>query len=193
MFSLTLLKGIRVKIKTLGCRTNIYEAEAIADSFRREGAAISEDLFDVGILVSCAVTKTAEKKCRQFLRQMKRESPDALIVLCGCYVQALTEEELSSLGADLYVGNRLKSDLPGIVAKMLNDPIGRPLLKGRVEQRQVGCFELSRVTFHTRSFVGARQLQSILFLCIVPFLRGRRTSRSVEKCGRGKEVGRPWL
>lgn len=184
MFSLTSLKGIRVKIKTLGCRTNIYEAEAIADSFRREGAVISEDLFDVGILVSCAVTKTAEKKCRQFLRQLKRESPDALIVLCGCYVQALTEEELSSLGADLYVGNRLKSDLPGIVAKMLNDPIERPLFlkKDVLSNDKWDALELSRVTFHTRSFVKVQDgCNRFCSYCIVPFLRGHPTSRSVEE------------
>ena len=179
------LEDVKVRIKCLGCRTNIYEAEAIADSFRNEGAIIANgDEFDVGVLVSCAVTKTAEKKCRQALRRMQRKSPQAITVLCGCYVQGRPDEDLLHLGADLYVGNRLKAELTNIVANMIKGRIKKPLiLKTDVlHDERWDSLRLSKVSFHTRSFVKVQDgCDSFCSYCIVPFLRGRPISRDMQE------------
>jgi len=179
------LDGLKVKVKSLGCRTNIYEAEAIADSFRRQGAVIvDDDDFDVGILVSCAVTATAEKKCRQAIRHMKKESPGATTVLCGCYVQAKPKDDLLSLGADIYVGNRLKGELPRVVADLIEGKLKGPLVMKLdvLRHEKWDPLSLTKVSFHTRSFVKIQDgCDFFCSYCIVPYLRGRPTSRNIHE------------
>ena len=178
------LDGLKVKVKSLGCRTNIYEAEAIADSFRKKGAVIVDDGdFDVGILVSCAVTGTAEKKCRQAIRHMKKESPKSMAVLCGCYVQAKSDAELLSLGADICVGNRLKADLPRLVEGVIKGELKSPLVMKLdvLRHEKWDPLELSKVNFHTRSFVKIQDgCDLFCSYCIVPYLRGRPVSRNLR-------------
>jgi len=74
---------------TLGCKVNQYETQRIMDRFEDRGFLIANpwDVADVYVVNSCSVTQTAERKSRQMLRRLKRQNPNAVVVMTGCYAE----------------------------------------------------------------------------------------------------------
>ncbi len=70
-----------VDVVTFGCRLNAYELEVI----RRQAAAA--ELADTIVVNTCAVTAEAVRQSRQTIRKLKRERPQARIVVTGCAAQ----------------------------------------------------------------------------------------------------------
>jgi threonylcarbamoyladenosine tRNA methylthiotransferase MtaB len=88
-----------VEIVTFGCRLNAFESEVIA----RE--AESAGLTDTIVINSCAVTNEAVAQARQSIRRMKRERPDARIVVTGCAAQTQARMFAEMAEVDRVVGN----------------------------------------------------------------------------------------
>jgi len=110
------LEGLRVRVVPMGCRTNIFESESLSCSFSEAGAEVVPDGgFDVAVLMTCSVTAEADRKCRQMIRRLRRESPGGLIVASGCWAQKVQAGHAGELGVDCLVGNRIKSRIPDIV------------------------------------------------------------------------------
>ena len=79
---------ITVKFITLGCKTNIYESESMAELFRESGYEIITDdnaPADVCVINTCTVTGMGARKSRQQIRRAKRQNPNALIAVTGCF------------------------------------------------------------------------------------------------------------
>jgi threonylcarbamoyladenosine tRNA methylthiotransferase MtaB len=88
-----------VEILTFGCRLNAFESEVI----RRE--AESAGLSDTVVVNSCAVTNEAVAQARQSIRRLKRERPDARIVVTGCAAQTQAQMFADMAEVDRVVGN----------------------------------------------------------------------------------------
>lgn len=179
-----LLAGRRIRIVTLGCRTNLSEAEALASEMEARCARIVEDgPWHAAVLVSCSVTGEADRKCRQAIRRLRREQPEGLLVVCGCWAQAADEEEARALGVDILVGNRRKSDIPELVARCLSEGLAeRVILRGDVrnDSRWDGL-RSSGPVLHTRAFVKVQDgCDHFCSYCIIPYVRGRSVSRPTE-------------
>ena len=67
-----------IDVITFGCRLNAYESEVIRRS------ATAAGLADAVIVNTCAVTAEAERQARQTIRKIRRERPDAKLVVTGC-------------------------------------------------------------------------------------------------------------
>ena len=80
---------MKVGFLTLGCKVNQYETRAVAEKFSSKGYEVTSGTKDVDIAIinSCSVTSMAEKKVRQAIRKMRRENPDSVIAVMGCYPQ----------------------------------------------------------------------------------------------------------
>ena len=104
---------MRVAFHTLGCKVNQYETEAMKEAFVSRGARIvlEDEVADVYIINSCTVTNIADRKSRQYIRRMKRVSPEAIVVVTGCYAQVASEEVSEIPEVDLVIGNSLKSTI----------------------------------------------------------------------------------
>lgn len=176
------LAGTKFLIRALGCRTNQYEAEAIASGLVSKGAVASEESWDVAILLTCTVTAEADRKCRQQVRRLRRENPEGLIFAVGCWAQELGAAEASRIGLDVVLGNRLKAALQEILESMLGHG-GRPekpvIL--RFPSRPEGGWDnlsLLKPTLHTRAFIKIQEgCDHFCSYCIVPFVRGKPVSR----------------
>src|SRR5580658_8602780 len=93
-----------VEVLTFGCRLNTYESEVI----RRHAAAAglgTEDLADVVVINTCAVTAEAERQSRQAIRRLKRERPHARIVVTGCAAQTSPGRYAAMPEVDRVIGN----------------------------------------------------------------------------------------
>ena len=90
---------MNVYIETHGCKLNIADSQKISKGILSEGFSISDDLekSDIYILNTCTVTKSADKKARNRLRNIKKNHPKIHLVATGCYPQR-NESEIQSLG-----------------------------------------------------------------------------------------------
>jgi threonylcarbamoyladenosine tRNA methylthiotransferase MtaB len=90
---------VGVDVVTFGCRLNAFESEVI----RRE--AESAGLTETIVINSCAVTNEAVAQARQQIRRLKRERPDARVVVTGCAAQTQPNMFAAMAEVDRVVGN----------------------------------------------------------------------------------------
>jgi threonylcarbamoyladenosine tRNA methylthiotransferase MtaB len=100
----------RVAVHTLGCKLNYAETSSIARQFSEAGYAVTPfgGDTDIFLLNTCSVTENAEKECRQIIRRVLRRSPNARVIVTGCYAQLRPEEIASIEGVDLVLGAKEK-------------------------------------------------------------------------------------
>jgi threonylcarbamoyladenosine tRNA methylthiotransferase MtaB len=88
-----------VEVVTFGCRLNAFESEVIRREAERAG------LEDTIVVNSCAVTNEAVAQARQSIRRLKRERPDARIVVTGCAAQTQPTMFADMAEVDRVIGN----------------------------------------------------------------------------------------
>lgn len=174
-------EGKSIFLQAMGCRTNQYEADALACTFRELGGYVTEDPegADIAIINTCTVTSRADRKVRQAARRIKRTTPSVLLVVCGCWAQCASDELARSLGIDILVGNRLKSRIPKIITDLENNRSEEICLRLDVMRSDEwdGLF-MNMPVLHTRAFVKVQDgCSHFCSYCIIPYVRGREISR----------------
>ncbi|WP_439140237.1 tRNA (N(6)-L-threonylcarbamoyladenosine(37)-C(2))-methylthiotransferase MtaB [Roseicyclus sp.] len=159
---------------TLGCRLNAYETEAMREM--TAGAGLS----GLVIVNTCAVTAEAVRKARQDIRRLRRQHPDATLVVTGCAAQTEPETFAAMPEVDRVIGNTEKMQA-GTWAAMAADFVGQ------TERVQVDdIMSVTETAGHLIDGFGTRarayvQVQNgcdhRCTFCIIPF--GRGNSRSV--------------
>ena len=105
------LKEKTVSFFTLGCKVNQYESQSLAEAFRRAGCLVQEGEegpSDIYVVNTCSVTRLADRKSRQFMRRVKRDNPDSLVIVMGCYPQTNPKEVEGIAEADIILGTTEK-------------------------------------------------------------------------------------
>ena len=77
---------MKFKIYTFGCKVNEYESEVMSDLLINHGF-IKSETPDICIVNTCTVTNTADSKCRKLIRSLRRNYPNAILLVAGCMVQ----------------------------------------------------------------------------------------------------------
>ncbi len=114
---------MKVAFHTLGCKVNQYETEAMREQFAQAGHVVvgETDVADVYIINTCTVTSLADRKSRQYIRRMKKQSPDSVVAVTGCYVQIKPDEVAAIEGVDIIAGTDEKENL----IKYITEYIGK--------------------------------------------------------------------
>ncbi|WP_438974893.1 tRNA (N(6)-L-threonylcarbamoyladenosine(37)-C(2))-methylthiotransferase MtaB [Roseicyclus sp.] len=159
---------------TLGCRLNAYETEAMREMTTAAG------LSGLVIVNTCAVTSEAVRKARQDIRRLRRQNPDATLVVTGCAAQTEPATFAAMPEVDRVIGNTEKMQA-ATWANMAADLIGE------TERVQVDdIMSVTETAGHLIDGFGTRarayvQVQNgcdhRCTFCIIPF--GRGNSRSV--------------
>ncbi len=157
-----------------GCRLNAYETEAMKE------LAASAGVQNAVIVNTCAVTSEAVRKARQDIRKLRRDHPDAKIIVTGCAAQTEPGTFAKMAEVDLVIGNTEKMD-PATWAGMAPDLIGQ------TEAVQVDdIMSVTETAGHLIDGFGTRSRAYVQVqngcdhrctFCIIPF--GRGNSRSV--------------
>ena len=94
---------MKIAFKTLGCRVNLYETDALASRFKEAGYDIVETTEDADVFVvnTCTVTNQSDQKCRQALHQIRRQHPNRLIVATECMVNHRSKSYHIHIGLEL--------------------------------------------------------------------------------------------
>ena len=129
MIDNTIFGNLTAKFVTLGCKLNFAETSTIGKLLAEKGVrtATADEHPDICIINTCTVTELANKKCRQEIRKIAKENPDAVIVVTGCYAQLRSEEVAKIDGVDIVVGNDQKGEIVDFVEQWYADR--RPVTK----------------------------------------------------------------
>jgi threonylcarbamoyladenosine tRNA methylthiotransferase MtaB len=175
----------KVSFKTLGCKLNQAETEAIATGFKSLGWVIVDfnEAADAVVINSCTVTNAADRKSRSAMNhalriRLENDIPDGLVVLTGCYADG-HRETLESDGRTYVVGNSHKSHIPQLIDAHFRGEI----LPGHLEsERDPFGYPVAERIFRTRAMVKIQDgCDNFCTFCIIPFVRGRGISRSLEE------------
>lgn len=114
---------MKIAFLTLGCKLNYAETSTYERGFVANGLTVVpwEDKADVYLINTCSVTERAEKKCRNVIRKMHRTSPEAKIIVTGCYAELRRNDLQAIEGVALVFGAKEKSSVvPETMQLLLN-------------------------------------------------------------------------
>ena len=180
-------------IHTIGCKLNQFESEWIRQALQRREWEFRR--FEEGaqfyVINSCTVTGKSDARCRNAVRRARRHTPEAFIIVTGCYAETQPDKLVAMSEVDLVIGNGGKRSLPAIMDEIASgglpitptasgaafhghEPGAGALLPDRdSEAGVIGCF-----LDHSRAFVKIQEwCDASCSYCIIP--RARGPSRSI--------------
>ena len=156
-----------VEIVTFGCRLNSYESEVMKDLAAQAG------LTDTVIVNTCAVTAEAERQARQTIRKLRRNNPDAKIIVTGCAAQVKPEQFAAMPEVDRILGNEEKLQ----AASYGLDDDARVRVNDIMSVRETAAHMIAGFEDRARAFVQVQQgCDHRCTFCIIPFARGNNRS-----------------
>jgi threonylcarbamoyladenosine tRNA methylthiotransferase MtaB len=174
---------LRASFHTLGCRLNQAETATISATFAARGYTIVEAgaATDVHVINTCAVTDGAEAKCRQAIRAVLRRSPQAYVVVTGCYAQVGVDALQRIEGLDLIVGTEDKMRLVELIEAP--QKLGRPRVvhTPRMSRADFRIDAIGNYPDQTRANIKIQDgCNFACAFCIIPFTRGGARSRVLD-------------
>lgn len=164
---------------TLGCKLNFAETSTIGKQLLSHGIRKAErgEKADICVINTCSVTELADKKCRQLIRRIHKQHPDAFIVVTGCYAQLKPEEVLHIEGVDLVLGMAQKTD----IMQYLNQKNIHPHIV-TTQTRDIHTFTPSCSSDdRTRHFLKIQDgCDYYCSYCTIPFARGKSRNGRIE-------------
>ncbi len=170
----------KVSFKTLGCRLNQYETDALVTRFHNAGYQVVDYSrpADITVINTCTVTNQSDQKSRNTINQAVRKNPGGLVVVTGCMANHY-HEQLEKDGKIAYVvDNERKSQIVSLVDAHFKGEIVDP---GTYTGDRFG-FETVEKSLHTRTSIKIQDgCDQFCTYCIVPSVRGRAVSRPLDK------------
>lgn len=177
-----MLSGKTVAACTLGCKTNQYETDGMMEILKKMGASVVnfEDAADVYLINTCSVTNMADKKSRQMIHRARKNNPEALVIACGCYVQAEKEKLSQDKDIDIIISNNRKKDIGHVIAEYFNS--GETACFTDISrEKEFEELDVNKPVYHTRAYVKIQDgCNQFCTYCIIPYVRGRIRSRSMD-------------
>lgn len=167
-----------VAFKTLGCRLNQYETDALVTDFSKAGYELVDYNAspDVVIVNTCTVTNQSDTKSRSVISQTVRKAKNAVVVVTGCMANNFKEKLESQDNITFVVENSRKSSILTLVDSHFSGEIVHP---DQLPQ-DVFRYEPVRKSLHTRSAIKIQDgCDNFCTFCIIPMVRGLATSRPV--------------
>ncbi|MBI3586917.1 MAG: tRNA (N(6)-L-threonylcarbamoyladenosine(37)-C(2))-methylthiotransferase MtaB [Ignavibacteriales bacterium] len=173
----------RVALHTLGCKLNFAETSTIGRQFVQRGYQIVDidAPADVCVINTCSVTERADRECRQIVRRALRHSPNAYVIVTGCYAQLQPEEIASIAGVDLVLGSKEKFDVFGFTNGFNKAHVTRIEVSPIAEVDNFGIASSVGSPDRTRAFLKVQDgCDFSCAFCTIPLARGGSRSLSVE-------------
>lgn len=171
-----------VSMHTLGCKVNQYETDAMQQLFVESGYEISEfdEFADVYVINTCTVTAVSDKKSRQMIRKAKKQNPNAIIAVVGCYSQQSPEEVMSIEGVNLVMGTKDRQKIVEEVEKLTADQQINEV-EDIMKQTEFERLSINKAGGKTRAFLKIQEgCDRFCSYCIIPYTRGPIRSKPLE-------------
>jgi len=152
----------------LGCRLNIYEGEIIKNHLS------NNNIKNITVINSCAVTAEAEKKVAYEIRKAKRTNPENKIIVTGCAAQIDPKKYHTLKEVDLVLGNKEK--LLSDVWSNLN--FSKPIQVDNIlSEKKTVPSTIEKFDGKSRAYIEIQQgCDHRCTFCIIPYGRGNNRS-----------------
>lgn len=168
-----------VAFKTLGCRLNLYETDALAAEFVRKNYKIVDfgEPADLYVINTCTVTNQSDQKSRREINVAHKANAHGVTIITGCMATNYKEQLEKNEAIDYVVDNQHKTSVLAVAEAHFNGELVD------INHFDANLFNYSPAdtTFHTRSLIKIQDgCDNFCTFCIIPKVRGRATSRPPE-------------
>ena len=172
---------------TLGCKLNFAESSALGKALLERGhtRAREGEQADICVINTCSVTDAADHKDRQIIHRIRRQHPDAILIVTGCYAQLKPDEIAHIEGVDYVLGQNEKFNLPQFIEELENHKSQITNHKSKIYLSPIREID----DFHgaysqgdrTRCFIKVQDgCNYFCSYCTIPLARGKSRNPSIE-------------
>ena len=173
---------MKVAIYTLGCKVNQYETQAMEQSLRSRGHEIVDfsDAADAYVVNTCSVTAVSDQKSRQIIHRAKKQHPEAVVAVCGCYSQTHAEE-VGRLEVDLIAGTGDRTGFLDLLEQAVGEKRHIEAIDQSFERRVFEVLPAGGMASRTRAMLKVEDgCVNFCTYCIIPYARGPVRSAPLE-------------
>ena len=173
---------MKIAFYTLGCKTNQYETQAMERLLCEQGHEICsfEDDCDCYIVNTCSVTAVADKKNRAIIRRCRREHPQAILGVCGCYSQHAAQA-VRELEADVVGGSGGRQQFLEDLLAAAQSRTYQEHLDNALRRREFEVLPAGGLQERTRAMLKVQDgCTNFCTYCIIPYTRGPIRSAPLE-------------
>ena len=167
---------------TLGCKVNQYETQAMEQLLQDMGHTLGDfqEACDGYIINTCSVTAVADKKNRAVIRRCRRDNPEAVIGVCGCYTQH-DPEAAEKLGVDVIGGSSQREKFLQEMLSCLESREKTRVLDQALKRRAFEVLPAGGLEGRTRAMLKVQDgCVNFCSYCIIPYTRGPIRSAPIE-------------
>ena len=173
---------MKIGFYTLGCKVNQYETQAMEQILQEKGIGVGtlKDPCDAFIINTCSVTAVADKKNRAVIRRVRRDNPDAILAVCGCYTQHASEK-LEGMGIDVIGGSAQRQEFLEKVLEAVQTKQKATVLDTALRRRSFEVLPAGGLEGRTRAMLKVQDgCVNFCSYCIIPYTRGPVRSAPLE-------------
>ena len=159
---------------TLGCKVNQYETQAMEQLLRAQGHEIGsfDEACDGYIINTCSVTAVSDKKNRAVIRRCRRDHPEALIGVCGCYSQH-DPAAIEALGVDIVSGSGGREAFLTMMLEAMQERKKQTAVDNALRRRVFEVLPAGGLSERTRAMLKVQDgCVNFCSYCIIPYTRG---------------------
>lgn len=174
---------MKVSYYSLGCKVNMYEAEAVINQFLDNGFELADfnDICDVYIINTCTVTSNSDQKSRQMIRKAIKKNPNGVVAVMGCFAEMNSEDVKTIEGVDVLIGTSRRHLLYSYVMQYIKDKNKIVKIDKSEDILEYEELKVDRFENKTRGFVKIQDgCDNFCSYCRIPYARGRSRSRNKE-------------
>ncbi|MFI3290363.1 MAG: tRNA (N(6)-L-threonylcarbamoyladenosine(37)-C(2))-methylthiotransferase MtaB [Opitutales bacterium] len=168
----------------LGCRVNQYEALLLKDIFKDKGYEILDNSKDASLIVvnSCALTSLAKAKTRNTIRHALKDSPNADVLVTGCYAQTDADSLSKIEKVKWVISNEFKLNSAEIIeANPATNKVQHFFPKNALPENSPNFTNIGNSQILDRANIKIQDgCDNACSYCIIPRARGRARSRDFE-------------
>ena len=173
---------MRVAMHTLGCKMNQYETQAMEQLLRGRGHQVVDFSAeaDAYVVNTCSVTAVSDQKSRQVLHRVRRQHPEAVLAVCGCYPQTHAED-VRKLDVDLIAGTGDRAGFIGLLERTVADKRRVESIDRAFARRAFEVLPAGGQEHRTRAMLKVEDgCVNFCTYCIIPYARGPVRSAPLE-------------
>ena len=166
--------SMKYSIFTLGCKVNQYETQAMEQLLDARGHEQGQfdGICDCYIINTCTVTAVSDKKSRNLIRRVRKQNPDAVIGVCGCYAQ-VHPEAIQALDVDVVVGTSGREEFLHQLEQAVLAHTRYAQVDDALRRREFEVLPAGGMAARTRALIKVQDgCCNFCTYCIIPYARG---------------------
>ena len=173
---------MKYAIYTLGCKVNQYETQAMEQILSERGHEQGQfdGICDCYIINTCTVTAVSDKKSRNMIRRVRKQNPNAVIGVCGCYAQ-VDPEAVRALDVDVLVGTSGREEFLRQLEQAVREKTRYTCVDNAMQRREFEVLPAGGMAARTRALIKVQDgCVNFCTYCIIPYARGPLRSLPLE-------------